>query len=175
MESYEQVDHSLHTNDIVGNITNLEELTCFICLGIAYKPVYMKCCSHLICFRCLQSVLKNNIKCPLCKVDISFDKPDKILVRLFDNLTFTCPLKDKGCKKQIKYNFYFGHIISECEYKNQDEHYKSLDYCKKCDEMYKKGNDHICNYMGQVLEMNQLTKKLYQQVNNTTIDINEPR
>ena len=46
-----------------------EEHTCSICLGVFYKPILLKKCSHIFCEMCIDdaSLEMDNKKCPLCR------------------------------------------------------------------------------------------------------------
>ncbi len=117
--------------------TNVDDLTCIICLNICAKPVMVKCCERLICSNCIKSVLKYSYKCPYCNnVNVSFERPPKIISRLFESLTFKCIRSD--CSEKIKYYFYFDHIYNTCKFKNNN-----LLFCKQCEIIA--GNNHVCN------------------------------
>jgi hypothetical protein len=113
-------------------VTNVDDLTCIICLNICFKPVMVKCCERLICSECIKSVLKYAYKCPYCNnQNINFDKPPKIISRLFENLIFKCT--KTGCQEKIKYYFYFDHMYNTCSYK--EDKYK---FCKDCESIVDK-------------------------------------
>lgn len=130
-----EVSYLIPVNDLSVQ-TNVEDLTCIICLGICYKPVLITCCERLLCLECTKMMLKmspNNLKCPYCnEQNIHFEKPSKLIVRLFENLTLYCPNKGKGCKESIKYHFYFDHLYNSCNYKAGNEG----GFCKLCQKIY---------------------------------------
>lgn len=112
--------------------TNVEDLTCVICLNICFRPILTTCCEKLICLECTKMMVKHSLKCPYCnEVSYSFEKPSKLVYRLFENLTFYCPKKDEGCQEKIKYYFYFDHIYNSCDLKKQNKA-----YCKNCQIIY---------------------------------------
>jgi hypothetical protein len=124
--------------------TNIEDLVCMICMNISFKPVLITCCERLMCLNCIKMMLKlsSKIKCPHCNnVNLKFSKPPKIISRMFDNLTFFCPYKDKGCSEKIKYHFYFEHIYNSCLL-NQNSSYK---FCKNCVDIYPVDSEHSCD------------------------------
>lgn len=112
--------------------TNTEDLTCIICLNICFKPILTSCCEKLICLGCAQTMIKHSAKCPSCnEVNISFEKPSKLVYRMFENLVFYCSHKDYGCTEKLKYYFYFDHVYNECAYKKE-----GLAFCKVCEVEY---------------------------------------
>ena len=109
--------------------TNIEDLSCIICLGICFKPIVITCCERLICSICIIEMLKFSKKCPYCNnINIEFEKPSKLIYRMFDNLSFRCPNYEKGCIEKIKYFFYFDHAHNICSYKSGN-----LLFCKQCE------------------------------------------
>jgi hypothetical protein len=102
--------------------------------------------------------ISNLIKCPNCNdLNIKFEKPSKLINRLFENLTFNCTNKNKGCTENIKYHFYFEHIFNSCKYDQLN-----LSYCKNCLSLYHKNNQpHICfKEKDDVENISELAKKL---------------
>lgn len=132
------ISYSMPTSDLVLTF-NVDELTCIICLNICFKPIVIVCCDRLICAECVKTMIKHSSKCPYCNnVNINFDKPSKIIYRLFENLLFRCPNKD--CKENIKYYFYFDHIYNSCNFNAK----KDLAYCKTCHIIHNKKDIHDC-------------------------------
>jgi len=151
------ISYSIPTNDLAVQ-TNIEDLTCAICLNICFKPVMISCCERLMCYECLKMMIKHSnsmfLKCPLCKeVNIKFEKPFKLINRLFENLKLKCV--NKQCDEIIKYYFYFDHIYNECLYNKSN-----FRYCKTCQcIVVKNSNSHIC--FEKPNEMSEIEKKLY--------------
>ena len=127
--------HYIPSENIKDDHKN-DDLICFVCMGISFKPIYLKCCDHLICFDCVKQYITNYTKCPLCKSNIKFDKPSRIILRMFEKLKFQC----KKCELEINYDDYFPHMIN-CE----REYYNNIDFCKECKTLY--SNLHDCNIL----------------------------
>ena len=124
----------------IKNIVDLDnfssEFICVICLAMVIKPLQLKCCDHLICTGCLKTYIKNNyqiLKCPLCKRSLTYETPNKIILRLYSNLKIKC--KNKGCYHVSLNENYFSNIFNHCEEieENIKNRYK---YCKQCGELY---------------------------------------
>jgi hypothetical protein len=127
-----QLFHYMPAEQVIGEINN--DLICFICFGVSYKPIYLKCCEHLICLDCVKQYLRQYKKCPLCKASIKFDRPSRIITRLFEKILFQCP----SCSIGVEYKNYFLHMI------NCNEELKNLGFCKSCERLYIEGT-HDCN------------------------------
>jgi hypothetical protein len=138
--------------------TNTDDLTCIICLNICYKPVMITCCERLICSECVKMMLRQKInKCPHCNnINLNFENPPKIIIRLLDNLTFKCC--NLGCEEKIKYSFYYDHIYNSCSLKEGLK-----EFCKICSKIYNKNTEHKCNYELNLAEndnLNVIEKRL---------------
>lgn len=166
------ISYIIPVNDL-AIATNVEDLTCIICLNVCFKPVIISCCERLICLECIKMMLKHSAKCPYCNnININFEKPSKLIYRLFENLTFNCVNKKNGCEEKIKYYFYFDHIYNNCNYKKENE---KLSFCKTCEVIYEYTTDtpvHDCEKSNNVNidtdSMNELEKRLYELSLNIT-------
>lgn len=143
-----------------ANLTNpsqVDELTCVICLNICFKPLMVTCCDRIICFECLLEMTKNmsTIKCPYCNnINFTVTKPPKLIFRLFENLTFNCP--NQGCLEKIKYYFYHDHIYNQCSMR-----VSPYSFCKSCLIIDDK---HNCNEYRETIdneEMSKFERELY--------------
>jgi len=141
----ETISYSLPVSQLVKP-ENIEDLTCYICLGICFRPIILKCCEHLLCMNCAKQFLLKKNFCPYCKeTKLDFSLPSKLVSRFFDNLIFYCPNKKKGCNEQVRYSVYFEHATN-CEKSDSQSIYDKLGFCKKCFILYPKGKEtHICN------------------------------
>ena len=76
---------------------NIDNLICPICFCILNEP---KCCSdkknsHSFCKNCINECLKNNNKCPMCKLIFENKINNKIKDEL-DKKQFKCKFKNEG-------------------------------------------------------------------------------
>jgi hypothetical protein len=131
--------------------TNTDDLTCIICLNICFKPIVTSCCEKLICLDCTKQLVKHSLKCPYCnEINMNFEKPSKLVYRLFENLSFHCP---NECGEKVKYYFYFNHVFNECT--KPKEELQDHKYCKSCQIAYnfKENEQHSCdNYQQEILD-----------------------
>lgn len=124
---------------------NTDDLTCIICLGVCFRPIVLNCCQHLVCLYCIKEYSIQKDTCPYCRKYMEFQLPMKLIIRLFDNLTFYCPYKENGCNQEIRYSTYFEHIVS-CSKISIESPYTTISFCQKCQKFYsKKESNHICN------------------------------
>jgi hypothetical protein len=129
-----------------------KEFTCFICFGIVLKPRILNCCEFLICLNCLHNIIiYKNTNCPMCKSPISFSKPNKLIMRLFENLSFKCLSEEEGCKTLLSYKKFFYHYVYECEFKKSCQ--SNLQFCSLCEEIHYKSDKHLC--LNEKLEYNE--------------------
>jgi hypothetical protein len=154
--------------DDLAVTTNVDDLACMICMNICFKPVLITCCERLMCLACIKMMLKHSTttKCPHCNnLNINFVKPSRILLRMFENLSFFCVNKSSGCKDKIKYDFYFDHIYNKCEFKKE----KQVEYCKNCQEIYKNYTEHNCRISKNLVDFN---RSLLEKMLDAIYDIN---
>ena len=141
----------------IKNIVEIDnfssEFLCIICLGMVIKPLQLKCCDHLICRGCLKIYIKNNyhtLKCPLCKRFLSYETPNKLIMRLYSNLKIKC--KNTGCPYISLNENYFIHIFNDCE-KIEEKIKNRYLYCKHCAELYEINSDgHECKVNNKMNE-----------------------
>ena len=76
-----------------------EEFKCPICLDILKEPISCsdKKNSHSFCKECIDNCLKNNKRCPMCKLIFEYKINNYIYVSI-NKLFFTVPLKMKVVK-----------------------------------------------------------------------------
>jgi hypothetical protein len=54
-------------NMLMPLIPHLDDYSCFICTGVAFKPIRLNC-GHVFCVRCLVKIQKRGIDaCPMCR------------------------------------------------------------------------------------------------------------
>ena len=97
--------------DDLINKDKTEDLICPICLLILRNPI---CCSdkinsHSFCKECIDQYLKENNKCPVCKLNFEY-KIDNKLNDSLNKLSFECLFKKEGCKEILSYTEYLSHI-----------------------------------------------------------------
>ena len=101
------------------NKENIYDLICPICLNILNNP--KSCCSqntsHSFCKKCIDTYLKENNTCPICKNQFNYKTNYKVESKLI-NTKFKCKYNSDGCKTILNYYQYFKHI-NECKFKNK--------------------------------------------------------
>ena len=104
----------------------LDEITCFICLGIVINPICCKNCNSLFCTDCIRDWLKKNNNCPFrCIYEES--AISKLAQNLLNKTKLYCPFKE--CNKLLNYETYQKHF-EECE---------MLEYsCNGCKNTFRK-------------------------------------
>ena len=102
--------------NLIGKETK-EDLICPICFYILKNPI--SCSdnknSHSFCKDCIDKYLKENNKCPTCKLIFGY-KINNDIIHDLNNLSFQCEFKNEGCNDIIPYSDYLNHI-NNCEYK----------------------------------------------------------
>jgi hypothetical protein len=106
------------------NQENIYDLICPICLNILNNP--KSCCSqntsHSFCKKCIDTYLKENNTCPICKNQFNYKTNYKVESKLI-NTKFKCKYNSDGCKTILNYYQYFKHI-NECKFKNKNFQYE---------------------------------------------------
>jgi hypothetical protein len=123
-----------------------EELKCPICLDILKGPIS---CSdkknlHSFCKECIDNFLKNNKRCPMCKLIFEYKINNDIYASI-NKLLFNCAFKNEGCKVIIPYPDYLNHV-NNCEYNNKYE-------CQVMKYNYNKKIFIKCGYIRNKLKM----------------------
>ena len=72
--------------------------------------------SHSFCKECIDNYLKENDKCPTCKLNFEY-KENITLKNGLNKLLFKCIFKNKGCLDIIPYKEYLNHI-NNCKFNN---------------------------------------------------------
>ncbi|XP_028393216.1 TNF receptor-associated factor 3-like, partial [Dendronephthya gigantea] len=70
---------------------------CAICLEVLKDPVQIRDCGHQFCELCIEDILKNDPRCPTCRIDISGAKifEDQAARRVIKQLDVNCC--NEGC------------------------------------------------------------------------------
>ena len=89
-QKYIKVNFVYEPDNLITN-DNVEDLTCPICFYILNNP---KSCSveqnsHSFCQRCIDNYLKQNDKCPTCKLFFKYEIKNEIKNKL-TKLSFKC-------------------------------------------------------------------------------------
>ena len=97
---------------------NKNDFICPICFYVLNKPISCsdKKNSHSFCEQCIKEYLKENYKCPSCKLFFEY-KINNDLYNELNQLPFKCLYKDEGCNDIISYSEYLNHI-NKCKYGN---------------------------------------------------------
>ena len=136
-EKEDEINTSLNENDIdfktflkynnqilsynpenIINKTNIEDLICSICYNILNNPISCsdkKNC-HSFCKECIDIFLKENNKCPICKLIFEY-KINNNLINELNNVSFKCSFKNEGCNEILFYSEYLNHYYN-CKYNN---------------------------------------------------------
>ena len=113
---------SVYKRENVIEKDNIEDLICPICFYILKNPI--SCSnnknSHSFCKECIDEYLKENNKCPICKLNFEY-KINNELNNILNKLSFECLFKNKGCKDILSYSEYLNHI-NNCKYDNNIEY-----------------------------------------------------
>ena len=99
-----------YNRDNVIEKENIEDLICPICFFVLKNPIS---CSnnksaHSFCKECIDKYLKENNKCPTCKLIFGYKINNNIYNDL-NNLSFQCEFKNEGCNIIIPYSDYLIH------------------------------------------------------------------
>ena len=126
---------------------NKEDLICYICFYILNNPISCsdKKNSHSFCKECIDTFLKGNNKCPVCKLTFEY-KINNNLKNELNNLSFKCQFKNEGCDEILFYSDYLDHI-NNCKYNN----IKYECNVKKYDNTSKEFKE--CGYLGNKKEI----------------------
>ena len=133
---------------------NIEDLICPICFNILNNPIS---CSnnknaHTFCKKCIDQYLKENNKCPTCKLNFEY-KINNELNDSLNKLSFECLFKKEGCKDILSYSEYLNHI-NNCKYDNNIEYECNI---KKYN--YNKKEFELCGYIGNKTNIEEHFKK----------------
>ena len=133
---------SVYSKENVIEKDNIEDLICPICFNILKNPISCsnKKNSHSFCKECIDEYLKENNKCPICKLNFEYIINNE-LNNILNKLSFECLYKNEGCKDILSYFGYLNHI-NKCKYNNikYECNIKKYNYDKKEFE--------ICGYLG---------------------------
>ena len=125
---------------------NIYDLICPICLNVLNNPksCSFKNTSHSFCKKCIDTYLKSNNICPICKNQFNYKTNYKIESKLIST-QFTCKYNIYGCKTILNYYQYFNHI-NDCKYKSRGAQYecqvekynytnKNFEKCRFCSKI----------------------------------------
>ena len=137
----------IYNPENINNKENIEDLICPICLNVLKNPISCsdKKNSHSFCKECIDTFLKENNKCPICKLIFEY-KINNNLQKELNKLSFKCQFKNEGCNEILFYSDYLNHIFN-CKYNNiqYECNVKKYDYKRK---EFKK-----CGYLGNKNEI----------------------
>ena len=145
-----QIYKSRYNQDKVIKKENIDDLICPICFYVLKNPIS---CSnnknaHTFCKECIDQYLKENNKCPVCKINFEY-KINNELIKSLNKLLFECLFKENGCKEILSYSEYLNHI-NICKYNNNIQ-YK----CNIKKYNYNKKDFEICGYIGNKINIEQ--------------------
>ena len=108
---------SYNSENLIGK-ENKKDFICPVCLEVLKNPI--SCSgnknSHSFCKDCIDKYLKQNNKCPSCKLIFEYKINNDIYNEL-NKLFFQCEFKNEGCNAIISYSEYLNHI-NNCKYSN---------------------------------------------------------
>ena len=140
-------DIILYNFDNLIDKENKEDLICPICFFILNNPISCsdKNNSHSFCKECIDNYLKENNKCPTCKLKFEYKVNNEIISQL-NKLLFECMFKSEGCNEIISYLDYLNHI-NNCKYNN-------IKYeCQIKKYNYKNKYFEKCGFIGEKIEI----------------------
>ena len=137
----------IYNPENIINKMNKDDLICYICFYTLNNPISCsdKINSHSFCKECIDTFLKENNKCPVCKLPFGY-KINNNLKNELNNLPFKCQFKNEGCDEILFYSHYLDHI-NNCKY----NHMQYECNIKKYDITSKKFKE--CGYLGNKKEM----------------------
>ena len=137
----------IYNPENINNKENIEDLICSICFNVLKNPISCsdKKNSHSFCKECIDAFLKENNKCPLCKIIFEY-KINNNLQKELNKLSFKCQFKNEGCNEILFYSDYLNHIFN-CKYNNIQYECKIKKYDYKMKEFKK------CGYLGNKNEI----------------------
>ena len=143
-----QIPILIYNRENVIEKGNIEDLICPICFDILKNPI--SCSnnknSHSFCKECITQHLKENNKCPTCKLNFEY-KINFKLNNILNKLSFECLFKKEGCKDILSYSEYLNHL-NNCKYNNNIEY-----ECNIKTYNYNKKEFQICGYIGDKTEI----------------------
>ena len=143
-----------YNRDNVIETEKIEDLICPFCFYLSKNPI--SCSSnkkvHSFCKDCIDQYLKENNKCPTCKLNFEY-KINNELNDLLNKLSFECLFKKEGCKDILSYSEYLNHI-NNCKYDNNIEYECNI---KKYN--YNKKEFEKCGYIGNKINIEQHFKR----------------
>ena len=136
-----------NSDNLIGK-KNKEDFICPICFFVLKNPISCsdKKNSHSFCKDCIDKYLKENNKCPTCKLIFGYKINNDIFNEL-NSLSFKCEFKNEGCNAIISYSDYLNHI-NNCEYSNF-----VICECNIKKYNYKLKEFKNCGYIGKRKEM----------------------
>ena len=109
--------------EFVEHVPKELQTDCFICLHVLRDPQMVDCCCYRFCNRCIQQVLNNFNRCPLCNQRNPTIVADKQLARTLKQKEVKCTHHRKGCKWIGKLSLLDDHLdtvrrVEGCFFKN---------------------------------------------------------
>ena len=133
--------------------------TCVVCKCILEEPKLFKCCSALICKRCIESWFERRKRCPHCNTratNASLLRPPSMALFSISRLKVICEHKDRGCSEVLRVN-------------QMAEHSKTCRYslCQDCGQPGYGKPQHNClqNMKTQIESLQRDNEQLRHQLN----------
>jgi hypothetical protein len=114
--SYEEIQSEFTiSTDLLEDKTMEYNISCPICLNVAFSSVSCAGCHHLFCKKCIEDWRLRNPKCPN---DHEFKEAqvDPLAKKFINSIKIKCINVDKGCTKVICFSDYLDHVRRECEF-----------------------------------------------------------
>jgi hypothetical protein len=109
-----QSEFSIST-DLLEDKTMEYNISCPICLNVAFTFVSCGGCHHLFCKKCIDDWKLRNPKCPNDH-DFIETQVDPLAKKFINSIKIKCLNLDKGCSKIICFSDYMDHVRKECEF-----------------------------------------------------------
>lgn len=89
-------------------IIQYSSIKCSICLEIMNDP-YECTNAHHYCKKCIYKWYRNNINCPVCKIN-GYSQPSKTMKKIINDINIQC----SQCSEYIPYGKKTFHLYNEC-------------------------------------------------------------
>ncbi|CAG2168861.1 unnamed protein product, partial [Oppiella nova] len=98
--------------------TDIQELSCSICLNIFRDPVVAQCCRQTFCRDCITDWFQENTACPYDRKTLTMSelyKPPRVFEAILGKLKIKCQFSDNGCPSVVPLDQLSQHVDS-CPY-----------------------------------------------------------
>jgi len=103
-------------SDLKYEVQDKEEISCNLCMSIAFQPVNCNVCHNIFCEECFKTFISEVKACPLGCAEPACAKASENVIQRVKACVFLCPNKTNGCTKDISYDEVAQHELT-CPYK----------------------------------------------------------